>query len=93
MPNYSLVVGSQFKPFTYQELLAPALMQTQAHEQLQDAYADMSNKASIWDNMANAQTDPQAHQIYQQYADDLKNSAATLAQQGLTPESRQNMLD
>jgi len=64
MPNYNLVVNSQFKPFTYQELLAPALMATQAHEQLEDTYSNLAAKSSIWDNMTNAQTDPIAHKIY-----------------------------
>ena len=93
MPNYNLVVNSQFKPFTYQELLAPALMATQAHEQLEDTYSDLAAKSSIWDNMTNPQTDPIAHKIYQDYDQQLRSNIDTLNKEGLTPDARQNLMN
>lgn len=92
MANYSLVINSQFKPFSYQELLQPALMATQAHQAVEEAYADLSTKASIWDKMANEATDKKAHSIYKRYAEDLQAQSEQLAQYGLTPASRQAML-
>ena len=67
MANYSLIVNSKFKPFSYQELLQPVLMATQAHQAVEEAYADLSTKASIWDKMANEATDKKAHSIYKRY--------------------------
>ena len=93
MANYSLVINSRFRPFEYQELLAPALMATQAHQAVEEAYADLSTKASIWDKMANEATDPKAHAMYKKYADDLQSYSDQLAQYGLTPTSRQAMLN
>ena len=93
MANYSLVINSRFRPFEYQELLAPALMATQAHQAVEEAYADLSTKASIWDKMANEVTDPKAHAMYRKYADDLQSYSDQLAQYGLTPTSRQAMLN
>lgn len=93
MANYSLVINSRFRPFEYQELLAPALMATQAHQAVEEAYADLSTKASIWDKMANEATDPKAHVMYKKYADDLQSYSDQLAQYGLTPTSRQAMLN
>lgn len=93
MANYSLVINSRFRPFEYQELLAPALMATQAHQAVEEAYADLSTKASIWDKMANEATDPKAHAMYKKYADDLQSYSDKLAQYGLTPTSRQAMLN
>lgn len=93
MANYSLVINSKFRPFEYQELLAPALMATQAHQAVEEAYADLSTKASIWDKMANEATDPKAHAMYKKYADDLQSYSDQLAQYGLTPTSRQAMLN
>lgn len=93
MANYSLVINSRFRPFEYQELLAPALMATQAHQAVEEAYADLSTKASIWDKMANKATDPKAHDMYKKYADDLQSYSDQLAQYGLTPTSRQAMLN
>ena len=92
MANYNLTISSRFKPFSYQELLAPALMATQAHQDIETQYADLDTKASVWENMANEQTDPYAYKMYKKYSDDLRNAADQLAQSGLSPSSRQNML-
>lgn len=93
MANYSLVVGSRFSPFTYEELIKPALMATQAHQELEDQYADLTTKASVWEEMANEESDPYAYKMYQQYANDLKSQADLLASQGLTSGSRRALLD
>lgn len=93
MANYSLVIGSKFSPFTFDELLKPALMATQAHQDLENQYADLYTKASVWEEMANKESDPYAYKMYQKYADDLKNQADELASQGLTPYSRRALLD
>jgi hypothetical protein len=93
MANYSLVIGSKFSPFTFDELLKPALMATQAHQDLEGQYTDLSTKASVWEEMANKESDPYAYKMYQKYAEDLKNQADELASQGLTPYSRRALLD
>ena len=90
--NYSLVVNSSFKPFSYQEMLAPVLMATQAHQELENQYGELAAKANIWEEMANEQTDPYAYKIYKKYSDDLKNQADILASQGLTPTSRKALV-
>ena len=43
--------------------------------------------------MANEQTDPQAYAMYKQYSNDLTKQAESLAKQGLTPASRQGLID
>lgn len=91
MANYSLVINSQFKPFSYQELLQPALMATEAQHNLEDQYADLESKASIWEGMANEQTDPRTYKRYKDYADELRAAANDLADYGLTPSSRQKL--
>ena len=92
MANYSLVIDSKFSPFTFQELLQPALMATQAHQELENQYGELATKANIWEEMANEQTDPYAYKMYKTYARDLESQASQLAREGLTPASRQNML-
>lgn len=92
MANYSLVIGSKFSPFTFDELLKPALMATQAHRELENQYSELATKANVWEEMANEQTDPAAYQMYKKYSDDLKAQADILATQGLTPGSRKAML-
>ena len=93
MPNYSLVINSAFKPFSYQDFLAPVLMATQAHQELENQYGDLATKASVWEEMANEQTDPYAYNMYKTYANDLEKQAGQLAREGLNAASRKNMLN
>lgn len=93
MANYSLVINSQFKPFSYQEMLAPTLMATQAHQALEDQYGELATKASVWEEMANEQTDPYAYKMYKTYANDLEAQAGQLAREGLNAASRRDMLN
>lgn len=92
MANYSLVIGSKYSPFTFDELLKPALMATQAHRELEDQYSELVTKSNVWEEIANEQTDPYAYSMYKKYSNDLKNQADILATQGLTPGSREAML-
>ena len=93
MANYSLVINSQFKPFSYQEMLAPTLMATQAHQELENQYGELATKASVWEEMANEQTDPYAYKMYKTYANDLEEQAGQLAREGLNAASRRGMLN
>lgn len=93
MANYSLIVGSKYSPFTFDELLKPAVLATTAHQELETQYEDLTTKASAWEEMANAETDPYAYSLYSKYAEDLKAQADLLATQGLTPSSRKALLD
>lgn len=92
MANFYLVGNSRFNPFSYQELLQPALMATQAHQDIENQYAELATKANVWDEMANEQTDPYAYKMYKTYSNDLEKQAEQLAKEGLNPASRQNML-
>lgn len=93
MANYSLVIGSQFKPFSYSEMLQPVLMATQAHQELENQYGELATKASVWEEMANEQTDPYAYKMYKTYANDLEEQAGQLAREGLNAASRRDMLN
>lgn len=93
MANYSLVINSQFKPFSYQEMLAPVLTATQAHQELENQYGELATKASVWEEMANEQTDPYAYKMYKTYANDLEEQAGQLAREGLNASSRRDMFN
>lgn len=93
MANYSLIINSKFKPFSYAEMLAPVQAATQAHQELESAYSELETKANIWDKMASETSDPKAHSIYKKYSDDLNEQASELAKNGLSPTSRQAMLN
>ena len=93
MANYSLIINSRFRPFEYQELLAPVLMATQAHQELENQYGELATKANVWEEMANEQTDPYAYKMYKTYANDLERQAGQLAREGLNAASRRDMLN
>jgi hypothetical protein len=91
MANYSLVIDSKFRPFEYQELLAPVLMATQAHQALEEAYGDLDTEASIWDRRTEGSE--RAHSLYTNFSKDLDSAAEALSKYGLTPQSRSTMLN
>ena len=93
MADYSLVIGSQFKPFSYSEMLQPVLMATQAHQELENQYGELATKASVWEEMADEQTDPYAYKMYKTYANDLEKQAGQLAREGLNAASKRDMLN
>lgn len=92
MATSYVTIGSKFRPFSYDELVRPLQEATVAHQALETEYADLDTKASVWENIANEQTDPKAYQMYKRYSEDLKSQADALASQGLTQVSRQNLL-
>lgn len=93
MPNYGLVIGSKFRPFSYQEMLAPVQQSTEAHQALEDTYSILEEKTNIWENMLDESLDKSLYSQYSTFANDLAQEAATLASEGLTPSSRQKLLN
>ena len=93
MANYSLVINSRFRPFEYQELLAPVLAATQAHQTLEESYGQLQAQASTIEAMANEQNDPESYKAYKDYADSLKVQADDLAMNGLNLASRKALFD
>ena len=86
--NYGLVVDSRFKARSFDDLIKPLAMYTQEYNALEQGINELDTKASIWENMANEQTDKNAYKMYKNYADDLRNAADQLASQGLSKMSR-----
>lgn len=93
MANFSFVSGAKFRPFSYQEMLQPLQAYTQEYNTIQEGMGELGTKADVFERMANEQTDPQAYAIYKQYSNDLAKQAESLAKQGLTPASRQGLID
>lgn len=93
MPDFSFVSNAKFRPFNYNELIQPLQAYTQEYNTIQEGMGELGAKAGIFERMANEQTDPQAYAIYKQYSNDLAKQAESLAKQGLTPASRQGLID
>lgn len=92
MANY-IVSGSKFRPFSYAEMLQPVQSATVAHQELENQYGELATKASVWEEMANEQTDPYAYKMYKTYANDLEEQVGQLAREGLNAASRKDMFN
>lgn len=93
MPNFAYANQTNFRPFSYQEMLAPVLMSTQAHQALEDAYSELDTQANAVGALANETNDPIAYARYKTYEDSLRKQADSLAKNGLTPGARKSLLD
>lgn len=93
MPNFAYTNQTNFRPFSYQEMLAPVLMATQAHQAVEEAYSELDSKANAIGSLANEVNDPVTYQRYKAYESALRTQADAIAKNGLTPGSRQSLLD
>ena len=84
--NYNLVVNSKFKPFSFQELLQPALMATEAHEKRQEQYDKLMEDSSKWGEQLNPSS--QAYDMWKSFQDEITQAADSLSSQGLTISNR-----
>lgn len=91
MANLSLVVDSTFKPFSFERYIQPWQIYGQAYKEQEDAYADLMSNAEEWGNKLSS--DSEAYKQYKAYSDTLEAQAGELARNGLTPSSRQAMLN
>lgn len=93
MPNFAYTNQTNFRPFSYQEMLAPVMMATQAHQAVEEAYSELDSQANAIGSLANETNDPVTYQRYKAYESALRTQADALAKNGLTPGSRQSLLD
>ena len=87
--NYDFVIDSSFTPFTMQEMLVPFTAYKEAYEQDQAAYEDLTTKADVFKDLSQSLPEgSEARRIYEGYANDLKDQADNLTQNGLTMSGR-----
>ena len=93
MANYSLVIDSTFRPFTYQELAAPIMEMSNYHEKLNDEYDKLSQQADVLEAMGKNERDKNSgtYARYKAYSDALRKEANDLYRFGLNTESRQRL--
>lgn len=86
-----IVLNSKFKPFSYSEMVQPVMMATEAHQQAENNYGDLTLEANKMEALINSQSDSKSYGMYKKYADDLKAQAEELSSKGLTLNSRKNL--
>lgn len=90
MANFNLVVNtSNFKPFTYEEMVRPLLLYKQEEEARQQAYLDLQEKASTLEDLAASEKDAEAYGAYTVYKNRLREVADEMAKNGLTRQNNQ----
>lgn len=90
MANFNLVVNtSNFKPFTYEEMVRPLLLYKQEEEARQQAYLDLQEKASTLEDLAASEKDAEAYGAYTAYKNKLREVADEMAKNGLTRQNNQ----
>lgn len=93
MAGAYLTIGAKYRPFSYEELIRPVAMATEMHNKIDEQYAALQEKAGVWENLANKETDPESYKKYKDYSDSLKARAEDLAKNGLNPQSMRDMLN
>lgn len=87
----AFILDTKFNPFTYDELVRPAMEMTLAHQEVEKGLAELEAQAAEWESKANRETDPIAYAQAINYARDLRMQASNLARQGLTGRSRKQL--
>lgn len=88
MANYSLVAGAQFRPFSYQELMAPIVRMNEVQGQLEEQYDALSAQADVLEAMGKNDRDKGVYNQYKAFSDALRAEADNLYRNGLTSDSR-----
>ena len=91
MPNFNYTSSARFTPFTFEEMLRPLAMYTEVYNSNQDYIAELGAKADMLKAYANEVPNSKASKLYNQYAKDLEDQAASMAKEGLSPSSIQNI--
>lgn len=91
MANYLYTTKeSNFKPYSFDEMLKPFTIYKDEYEKQEKVLNDLSSEANKVKAMANEQTDPEAYAMYKKYADDLEEQAVVFSK-GLNAQVRQNI--
>lgn len=87
--NYSFVIDNTFNPFNMQEMLVPFTAYKSEFEKAEAMYEDLSDRSDKFKYLSDTLPDgSKARQIYEGYANDLREQAEDLAHNGLTMTNR-----
>ena len=67
----NLVINSQFRPFTYDEMVKPLVQYKEVYDKIEQDYSDLVTQTEAWKNIAERDKSPMAYGMYQRYSNDL----------------------
>lgn len=86
-----IVLNSKFKPYSFQERIAPYQQYIEDFRTNQAMAAELEAKASVWDNMLQAQ-DTMAIKQRDEYLEDIRRASEAMSSEGLTANNRAAIL-
>jgi hypothetical protein len=103
MANFYLDIKSDFKPYTFEEMLKPVALEDAYHKDIEEQLALLSSQLNLNPNAKNEglnpaigiiegleenEIDKPVYDTYMQYQNDLRTASNLLLEQGLGPYSR-----
>lgn len=104
MANFYLDIKSDFKPYTFEEMLKPVALEDAYHKQLEEEYALLDSQLSsamtpkdtkpldptrgLLSTLEGSPLDQDSYDIIDLYKDDLQEASNSLVRDGLNPYSR-----
>lgn len=104
MANFYLDIKSDFKPYTFEEMLKPVALEDAYHKQLEEEYALLDSQLSsamtpkdikpldptrgLLSTLEGSPLDQDSYDIIDLYKDDLQEASNSLVKDGLNPYSR-----
>ena len=91
MAQAYITTGSQFTPYTFDELLKPFLLYKEELDNQTKDFEDYDTNAEAIGAFLDSNLDSDIYSTYTNYMDALNSAASDLSKQGLTPESREKL--
>lgn len=93
MARFNIRVNSEFTPFSFDRYMQPLQIYANMYERQEAALDALDEQASQWERLADMAGNEKSYAKYKAYADDLRQKAYNFHEHGLTPESRQELMD
>lgn len=90
MAGYS-TINAQFRPMSYQEMLAPVVAADTEHKAIEEQQEQLKTLSSQWEQKLAGEKDAQLRNVYQGYLDKINQQSNDLATNGLNATSRRNL--
>lgn len=91
MANMYLTSTAKFKPYTFDEMIKPDVIYTQAYNQVEDTLSDLGIMAGDVGGKLDATRDADLLNIYNTFKGDLDSVSNELYNKGLTPDTRKKL--
>ena len=91
MAQAYITTGSQFTPYTFDELLKPFLLYKEELDKQTKDFEDYDTNAEAIGAFLDSNLDSDIYSTYTNYMDTLNSAASDLSKQGLTPESKEKL--